>query len=512
MPALESISIQLTGTMSQLIRAPQFPADSTWLNSKHPNLTLADLRGQVVLLDFWTYCCINCIHVLPDLQYLEAKYKDAPFAVIGVHSAKFENEQDLNNIISAIDRYQISHPILVDNNHGVWDEYAVRAWPTFVLIDAEGYIQKQYSGEGLREMLASDIQSLLEEAKANKTLSARPLELFQESTVTHTLLSFPGKIVFDDTGKRLFISDSNHNRILVCELSDYKHVSIQQIIGSGIAGNIDGAFEEAQLKHPQGVCYRDEKLYICDTENHTIRAADLITKQLTTLAGTGSQAAGTEDEDIGPLQTSLNSPWDIDYIDGHLYIAMAGSHQIWSYNMEYNQIEVFAGNRRENIVDGYRFYAQLAQPSGLSINNGTMYFADSEVSALRKIDLKTEEVKTLIGTGLFNFGHEDGSFERGRLQHPLGVCAEGNTIYIADTYNHAIREADLEKKELSTVIGKKKESNVCMIGDASCQLLPLFEPNDVVKMDRFLYIADTNNHLIRVYDLEKKLLEEVTIS
>ncbi|MBI4457982.1 redoxin domain-containing protein [Candidatus Uhrbacteria bacterium] len=475
------------------MRAPEFPSSAVWINAVKP-LRLADLKGQVVLLDFWTYCCINCIHVMPDLKYLEHKFAGRPVVVIGVHSAKFENEQEVGNIESAVARYEIEHPVLVDNEHIVWNAYGVRAWPTFVLIDAEGVIRAQGSGEGLRDALEKQIGDLLAEGEKKGFLGS-PLPTAAPRRAPAGTLSFPGKIAIDPGGKRLAIADSNHNRILLCVLETPEHAKIVEAIGTGSVGAADGGFSAAQFNHPQGLCFAGEKLYVCDTENHLLREVDLAEKTVTTLA------AGA----------TLNSPWDVAWRDGELYVAMAGSHQIWRLDLASGRIEPWAGNGRENIVDGDRRNAELAQPSGLSLFGDELYFADSEVSALRVCHLKSGEVETLVGTGLFDFGFRDGAFDAALLQHCLGVCAADGKVYVADAYNHAVREADLAARTVKTLVGRMKDKKVCMIGDAACELLPLSEPNDVELVGRKLYIADTNNHLIRVLDLPTMALKDVKV-
>lgn len=492
-----------------MLHAPDFPSHLPWLNTPQP-LTLKKLRGHVVVLDFWTYCCINCIHILPDLKELEEFFAGKAVAVIGVHAAKFKNEQSETNIQSAIDRYEIAHPVVVDNDHEIWDSYAVRAWPSFVVIDTEGYVRAQFSGEGQKGALKQAVEQLLKEADQKGTLATEPLSLHTKPTTNSSTLKFPGKICLDDTGKKLFISDSNHNRILVTELSSPTEAHIVATIGSGEEGRADGTFNHSSFNHPQGLAYKNNQLLICDTENHLLRLADLSSNTVATLAGTGHQALYGGEGGIATT-TALNSPWDVTLIDESAYIAMAGSHQIWRYDFNTKVIEVFAGNGYENIVDGPRTQAQLAQPSGITHTNHSLYFADSEVSAVRSLDLKTDKVETLVGHHLFVFGDQDGDFEDALLQHPLGLTAEGHEVWVADTYNQAIRKLDLQTKSVSTVI-KRTSKDSCTIGDEECMILPLYEPNDIKKQGHYLYIADTNNHLIRVFNLENNSLTDLTFS
>jgi thiol-disulfide isomerase/thioredoxin len=477
------------------IYAPDFPKSSIWLNSKKP-LFLEDLKGQVVLLDFWTYCCINCLHVLPDLKYLENKYKDQPFLVIGVHSAKFYNEQNIENIQSAIERYEINHPVVVDNNHVIWESFGVNCWPSFVLIDSQGRIRGTTTGEEKRFLLDTIIGQLLEEGRKEGTLTQAPLDIFEKQKTQATTLSFPGKLTIDTQGKWLYISDTNHNRVLACRFKAHDRVQVVDLYQG--------------FNHPQGLCLVKNFLYVCDTDNHLIKRIDLKEKVVETIAGTGEKAGFNEPKGEG-LETALNSPWDIDYAEGYLYIAMAGLHQIWSLSLKDNLIEVFAGSGLEGLVDGNLFSAQLAQPSGISSYEDGIYFADSEASALRKIDLKQDEVQTLIGSGLFEFGLRNGAFEYALLQHPLGLFVDKEVIYLADTYNNSIRMADLKQREISTLIGQKLEHKVCVIGDRDCQVIPLWEPSDVYKLGKYLYIADSNNHLIRGFDTQEKNLFDLHI-
>jgi thiol-disulfide isomerase/thioredoxin len=132
-------------TESPRVRAPEFPR-AEWLNVAAP-LSLKSLRGKVVLLDFWTYGCINCMHVIPDLKRLEEKYAEE-LVVIGVHSAKFTNEKNTENLRRILVRYDIDHPVVNDAEFTIWRSYGARAWPTLVLIDPEGYVVGAASGEG----------------------------------------------------------------------------------------------------------------------------------------------------------------------------------------------------------------------------------------------------------------------------------------------------------------------------------------------------------------------------
>lgn len=493
-----------TGTVQS--KAQDFPKGFTWLNTDRP-LSLDDLKGHIVVLDFWTYCCINCMHTLPDLDWIEKKYHGKPVIVIGVHSAKFYNEQEVANIKEAISRYEINHPVIADRNMVIWQSYNVSGWPTLVVIDPKGNIVYQQSGEGQRENLDDVISVLLERHKEQGTIAKEPLEISKPSMVQARVLSYPGKMSFSPDGKMLAISDSNHNRILIVDADSGK---IIHNIGSRAKGLLDGSFEETRFFRPQGVLWVESKIYVADTENHALREIDLQSKAVRTLAGNGRQGHWIQSpQDAKTAQ--LSSPWDLAYDSGFIFIAMAGLHQIWAYHLPTGKIGPFAGSGYENIVDGSLGEAQFAQPSGIAIFKNYLFVADSEVSAIRRIDLDKKIVQTAVGEGLFVFGHKDGPLDEARLQHPLGVACEGNKIYVADTYNHAIRLIDLAEQKVSTVVGKPEMKTMCNINDPSCDTLGLFEPSDVKIRGNLLYIADTNNHLIRIFDLQSKVLKTLPV-
>lgn len=488
------------------IKAPDFPRDVTWLNSGP--LTLTELKGKVIVLDFWTYCCINCMHIIPDLKKLEAKYGDK-LVVIGVHSAKFHNEQDTENIRQAILRYGIKHPVINDKDFEVWQEYGARAWPTVALIDPEGYLVGMTSGEGIYGSFDSLISDLVEDYKARGLLNEKPLILKPEisTQLNEGPLAFPGKIVADEKSGRLFFSDSGNNRIVISKITG----EVVKIIGSGEEGFSDGDFMSAKFFHPQGLCYDAivDIVYVADTENHAIRKIDLKTEQVTTIAGTGHQSKFYNDGGAG-INTKLNSPWDLIKNGDTLYIAMAGSHQIWIFNLETKQVAPYIGSGREDIFDGPRKMAALAQPSGITTDGGYLYWVDSEVSGVRRMGLATsvDSVETIIGTGLFDFGDIDGRYPKAHLQHPIGIAWHDGYIYVADTYNHKIKKIDPEKKESNTFIGIGRRGLV----DGTAVGAELNEPNGLCFIGGKMYITDTNNHKIRVFDLASGLVSTLRLS
>ncbi|HEX3072811.1 MAG TPA: thioredoxin-like domain-containing protein [Ignavibacteriales bacterium] len=471
------------------IRAPEFPQGLEWLNVDKP-LKISELKGKFVLLDFWTYCCINCMHIIPDLKKLEEKYA-GELVVIGVHSAKFISEKSTDNIRQAILRYEIEHPVINDKDFKVWQAYAANSWPTLVLINPNGRVIGKMSGEGIYEPIDRTLQTEIAsgEYQISKTHLALSLE---KDKKPKTVLNFPGKILADEKGKRLFITDSNNNRIIITDLEG----NIIDVIGSGEQGQTDGRFEEAKFFHPQGTALKGDVLYIADTENHLIRKADLLSRTVERIAGTGEQVYNRSPRG-NAREVGLNSPWDLTIVDNTLYIAMAGPHQLWSLDIPTNNITAFAGSGREDIIDGDLTAAALAQPSGITYNDGKVYFADSEVSAVRYAETEGKgKVRTIIGEGLFEFGDVDGSYPEARLQHPLGIVFAQDKLYVADTYNNKIKIVDPVKKTSRTFAGTGKEGSE----DGSSKSASFNEPGGITYAGGKLYLSDTNNHLIRVID------------
>jgi thiol-disulfide isomerase/thioredoxin len=473
------------------VRAPEFPSDVEWLNTGR-RLSLAELRGKLVLLDFWTYGCINCIHIIPDLKALEAMYPDV-LVVIGVHSAKFANEKDDENLRQIVMRYDLEHPVVNDHDMTIWDAYAVRAWPTSVLIDPRGYIISSHSGEGVLTAYRDLIEGAVRDYEAQGVLDRTPLDLTLERDVLpETPLSFPGKVLADAEGDRLFIADTNHHRIVVASPTG----RVLDVIGSGTQGLVDGTFEEARLSKPQGLALDGETLYIADTENHALRAVDLARRTVRTLVGDGTLTY-TVSGDAPVIR--LNSPWDLALVGRSLYIAMAGLHQIWELDLAVGTIGPYAGSGREGLFDAPLGRAALAQPSGITSDGRLLYFADSEASAVRIADLDPGgSVRTIIGEGLFEFGDVDGQWPAARLQHPLGVHYHRGTLYVADTYNHKIKVVDPESSQVWTLLGGSSP------GWRDGEEPRFYEPGGLSAMDETLYVADTNNHVIRVIDLDTR--------
>ncbi len=494
--------------------APDFPVGLDWLNVSQP-LTLEDLRGKVVILDFWTYGCINCIHMIPTLARLEAEYAHE-LVVIGVHSAKFDNEGITENIRQIIQRYEIHHPVINDSAFAVWNTwrpYGVNAWPTFAVIDPRGNILAVQSGEIPYEAFDRVLSGMVAYFDTQGELNREPITPIQAEleSAPARALNYPGKVLVDAEGGRLFIADSVNHRIVVATLDDY---TVQQVIGTGEAGYADGDFAVAQFYKPQGMALRGEVLYVADTFNHAIRAVNLSDTSVTTVGGTGTQGRGFPSGATFPaLTTDIRSPWDLEFGDAEnvLYVAMAGTHQLWTLDLA-NEVFSFAvGNGREAQLNRTLSDSELAQPSGLYWEADRLYFADSESSTIRVADFNEESVAVVSGTtenSLFDFGDIDGELGTNRLQHALDVVGDGHgTLYIADTYNSKIKRVDQ-----ATLVTTTLSADQAGYADGDLATARFYEPGGLDYADGKLYVADTNNHAIRVVDLASGTVETVRFS
>jgi DNA-binding beta-propeller fold protein YncE len=509
------------------VDVPEFSNQLVWLNSGP--LTKADLKGKFVLFDFWTYCCINCMHILPELKKLERAYPNN-LVVIGVHSAKFQTERETDNIRNAILRYEIEHPVINDADHSVWNAWGINSWPSIIMIDPEGMAVWGRSGEFKAPQVEQIINAALPYYRQNKLLNEKPLTVpLEVAKEAPTPLRFPGKLLADEKGNRLFISDTNHNRIVITTL-DGKFL---ETIGSGEIGKSDGDFQTASFNHPQGCALAGEKLYVADNENHMIRKVDLTAKTVTTIAGTGEQASNpfpgfvpggppVRKRWVGPpAKTELTSPWALYVHDKDLYIAMAGSHQIWKMPLDESEIGPYAGSGLEDIVNGDLMPREpfsggssaFAQPSGLSADASWLYVADSEGSSIRKVPFKkgTLEVGTVVGSDhlprgqrLFAFADKDGPRAEAKFQHCLDVHFVDGKLYVADTYNNKIKVVNAKNGETKTLVGTGKAGKK----DSPAEF---HEPEGLTHAKGKLYVADTNNHLIRTIDLASGAVATLTI-
>jgi len=511
---------------------PEFPLGADWLNC--PPLRLdRELRGKIVVLDFWTYCCINCMHILPDLAYLENKFQGKAMTVVGVHSAKFDNEKDTGAIRDAVLRYDIRHPVINDKNMELWRALGVSSWPTVAVVSPTGKVIVSLSGEGHRRDLDDILTAALEYYGEKNMLDATPvpesLEKNKDSRLTASPLRFPGKIALDAKSNRLFISDSGNHRIVVTELTTGKFLTAYGGNGPGLR---NGQGDFSAFNRPQGLAYSPatDSLFVCDTENHAIREIQLETGEVRTIVGDGVKGENDFRGGAAGAAQRLNSPWDCLLLeDGKnqvLLVAMAGQHQIWRVDIAAGVAAAVSGNGSERNQNGSTgMTSAWAQPSGLALvpknssistnrlllENMEVLVADSESSTIRRLDLSSGGASACLGgdplfsDNLFKFGDKDGMGANASLQHPLAVAASlssgsssKTTAWVADSYNHRLKLLDTATCSITTVAGTGQAGFIDGVGTSA----QLSEPGGlaVSPVDGRVFIADTNNSLIRVFD------------
>ncbi len=430
------------------VRAPELTGRG-WLNTDE-DLTIADLRGRFVLLDFWTFCCINCLHVIDELRPVEQQWA-AELVVIGVHSPKFAHEADPDALAAAVERYSVHHPVLDDPELTTWSAYTARAWPTLVLVDPEGYVVAQYAGEGHAHAIDALLADLVPQHRERGTLQPGDSP-YVPPVVEPSDLRFPASAVRLPDG-RLAVADAGHDEVV---LFDTDEEVVQRVVG---------------FNEPNGLCLLPPDvaaqvgydLVVADTVAHRLAGLTLTTGGVRTLAGDGSQWMA------GDGTARLSSPWDVVWWRDRVWIAMAGIHQLWTFDPLTGEVEVVAGTTNEGLLDGPLEDAWFAQTSGLAVDGERLWLADSETSALRWISYESGrgEMHTAVGTGLFDFGFRDGPADQALLQHPLGVAVlPDGSVAVADTYNGAVRRYSPASGEVTTIAtGLAEPSALLLTGD-----------------------------------------------
>ncbi|TPE40274.1 thioredoxin-like domain-containing protein [Pontibacter mangrovi] len=466
------------------VNAPEINTEHGWLNTDR-SWSIKDFQGKIVLLDFWTFGCINCQHIVPDLKRLEEEYAEV-LVVIGIHSAKFDAEKRSDTILQAIRKFGIEHPVVNDADYKIWNQYGVRAWPTTVLIDPNGKVIGQHAGEKVYDTVRPYIQKLKEEYK--EVLNHEPIRFHVEhAPAQEERLYFPSKLISDAEGN-VYLSDSGHNRILKLN----QQGQVLEVIGSGAQGFRNGSYAEATFYEPHGLALHESILYVADAKNNAIRKIDLQAKQVYTAAGTGELGYYFLDDKLNE-PVIPNSPWDLYIYGSSLFIASAGNHQILRLDLATEKVYRFAGSGREALTDGPLHEAAFNQPSGLAINGPVLYVADAEASAIRTVNTETGMVLTPLGRGLFDFGDVDGDTDDALLQHCVGLEVIDTDVYIADTYNGKVKVLDMQRQRVRTLASG------------------FHEPNDIIFLNGQLWVTSTNSHQLFTVDIHSGEKQEVQV-
>lgn len=461
---------------------PGFEGASAWLNVDHP-LTKDELRGRVVVVDFWTSCCINCLQTLPVLHALEDRFRGRAVTVVGIHSPKFDEEKEAGRLRDIVRDNRIEHPVAVDDRMAIWRAWGVEGWPTVAVLDVEGRAIWAASGEPSIDELSSVVATALDEGRRGGKLAQGPLHGVRAEPSESRPLRYPGKVLALGDGG-LAIADTGHDRVVVID----KGGKVEATIGSGLAGKADGSFKEASFSRPEGLAEVGGELFVADTGNHSLRKIDRRAGAVTTVAGTGEIGTGRLSPDERPARSvALRSPWDLLEVQGKLYVALAGSHQIGAFDPRHGTFRLLAGNGVEARADGALLDASFAQPSALATDGKEVFVLDSETSSVRAIDVARGQVRTVMGEDLFVFGDVDGDRTKARLQHPIGMAYADGAIWVADSYNSKVKRVDPATGATRTVIGAE-----------------LGEPAGLAAAAGTLFIADTNHHRVLRWPLAGK--------
>jgi thiol-disulfide isomerase/thioredoxin len=469
--------------------APEFPDTLEWINTKRP-LQLSALRGKIIILEFWTSGSIACMHLHADLRYLQNKYRDQ-LLVISIHSPKFPHDKLITSVQKSVNRLHIKYPVAHDMDKRMSRKYGVKAWPAIVLIDATGRIIGRLQGEGKRRHLDELLKQYIDAAEQKNLLVPGSVSI-QGLTEPPAVVNFPSKLLASNP--YIYISDSGHNRVV--EINHFGRVT--RVFGSGGAGLLDGTGRDAAFNNPQGLALTSNFLYVADCGNHAIRRIDLQTQDIQTIAGNGAIGDTFTGKFTDPAVVSLNSPRDLCYHDGVLYIAMAGQHQLWKLRLTDNILSVLAGSGHIGLQDGKADEARFAQPCGITVDDYRVYTCDAESSAIRMLRTTSGQVSTLIGQGLSVSGDVDSGWSKALLQHPQAIAIDTHRqqLYVADSYNNKIKVMDFELDSISTV-------------DAGHGL---DEPDGLSLYDNTLWIANTNAHEIRKLNLLTREVEVLELN
>jgi thiol-disulfide isomerase/thioredoxin len=489
-------SLFFTSTFGSSSASKIIPKDSKqWLNLSRP-LEISDLKDRVILLDFWNYACVGCVQSLPEIKKLEKQF-GSKLLIIGVHSAKFNNEKDLAAVRKAVLKYDVSYPVINDSNLEIWNNFKINALPTFVLINPRGNIFKTYIGENELVKIKGDIKKLIDKFKFE--INRNPLPVRPEKFISvKNILDFPTKLeyaadFFDNSHHlpAILIANTGNNKIIASSLSG----NIIAKIGSGIAGFEDGDFDQASFKSPQGLIYQAGKIYLADTANNALREIDLKLGKVKTLVGSGNvgEKIITDNKPLEAKNIDLASPTDIEFFPdkNNIAIANSGTNQILSYNIKNQTISVLAGDGSEGILDGKYPKNSLAQTSDMSFFGHKLYFVDASSSSLRVLE-EDGNVKTLIGNGLNFFGHQNGNKSVAKMQHPLGLIVDDTGAYISDSFNHTIRKYDFASNQIHDLSGMQKKGE----GIGAASLTQFDEPDGIISVLGSFYVADSNNNRI----------------
>ncbi|PKM12522.1 MAG: hypothetical protein CVV15_03685 [Gammaproteobacteria bacterium HGW-Gammaproteobacteria-5] len=454
----------------------EFPESLQWLNA--PVQSLADARGRVAVVAVVSASSAWSQNLIDELRRVQARHPEQVRAFV-VHCPKFDAERDPRMLGKWINRLGIGLPVASDPEFALWQQLDLQAWPSLVVFDIDGSLHEVMIGDTRGEQIEACVSELLDYHDGLLVIGEAPVFVRQEPRLP---LRFPAGLAV--TAEHIYVVDSGNHRVLECTHEG----RIMRQFGSGNADMLDGRSGEAAMRRPMGIALLREALYITDTGNHALRKISLHDGDIETLLGTGRPGATDGGSYRDGERYALDQPLGICAQNQCLYIANSGTNQVLALDMGERELLMLAGSGALGRYDAKAAAAILAQPAGIGILGQKLYFTDAGVSSIRSIQLENRAVTTLFGAGLYEFGDVDGTRDCARLQYPtaLATDAEHGRLWIADTYNNALRRLPIGAQELTRLPVS----------------LRLHQPMGLAVAAGSLWLANTNAHEVLRIDPE----------
>lgn len=487
------VGLQLLRTANSSIHPLLSPLSTQprWLNCPITS-PLTTCINRPVLIHCYNPSDITAQHVIDRINQAAPSINDY-CTQIGIHCPIYNYDSSNVGITAFIDEHRPIFPFVVDNDRSLQKHFNVHKLPCSLLLLPDQKEAVFFDTLSIYDSLEQTLLALISKYPPHPTEVALPQPEPKETT-----LLFPVKIDYVknyEDAPALLIADSGHHRILVARTDG----TIVTQIGSGIPDLKDGNFEEACFNRPHGVLYDDttNRLFIADRYNHTLRVVDLTKKTVTTAAGNGTwgHTHMVASANI-PRSTPLSAPYDLSFFmrRDFIVIAQPSTHTLWGYESISNRLRPLIGNGLNALKIGKPPYNSIMQPTGLCLKRGELLLVDAAAHAL--CSLQQLDVKPLVGNENTDYGFSDGSLTEARLHYPCGTATNQKDIFIADTYNHAIRSFDQKTGTLTTICGTGKPGTTI----SELKTTEFNAPKGLVAVDDMLYVADTNNHRIVTID------------